>query len=222
MLLPACPRLRRTFTAVGLAGAIGCSWVTAARAEPACNAASLRTEADRAWAWRRNWTLINVALTVGSFAAVPLVQREDRPDWIISGAGSGITALTTFVFPLRVESAADELDALPLTQRARAWPHLWRESAEDEQDRVTWPWHLANIALSAGVGSVIAFGYHHYASGAITAAIGATLGEVQIFTQPTRLTLDGPDARAWLPSFSYAPRSAGAPARFFLTLSGAL
>lgn len=214
--------LRRSWKALCVAGALGCCWSTVARAEPACDAPKLRAEADRAWAWRRNWTLINAALAVGSFAVVPLVQREDRPDWIIGGAGSGVVALTTFVFPLRVESAADELEALAPAERARALPRLWRESAEDEHDRVTWPWHLANIALSAGVGSIIAFGYRHYASGAITGAVGAALGEVQIFTQPTRLTLDCAGARAWLPSFSYAPPSAGAPARFFLTLRGAL
>jgi hypothetical protein len=221
MLLAGYPGLRRSLVGLVVAGTLGC-WSSAACAEPACAAPELRREANRAWAWRRNWTLVNVALTVGSFAVVPLVEREDRPDWIVSGAGSGITALTTFIFPLRVEAAADELESLSPAERTRALPRLWRESAEDEHDRVTWPWHVANFALSAGAGAIIAFGYDHYLSGAITAAAGTALGEVQLWTQPTGLGLECAGERAWLPSFSYAPRSAGAPARFFLTLNGAL
>lgn len=208
---------------IGVLYAVGLwlGWNAAAYAAEPCDAPQLRAEADSAWAWRRNWTLINVGLMAGSFAVVPLVEREARPDWIVSGAGSGITAITTWFWPLRVESAADELDALPESERGKQLPRLWRESAEDEHARVTWPWHVANFALSAGAGAIIAFGYDHYVSGAITTVAGTALGEVQILTQPTRLALDCQPRLALVPAFSYVPGSPNAPGRYFLSLSGA-
>jgi hypothetical protein len=215
-------RAKRQLLGVSFCGGLWLGWNAAAYAAEPCGAPELRAEADRAWAWRRNWTLINVGLTAGSFAVVPLVEREDRPDWIISGAGSGITAITTWFFPLRVESAVEQLDALPASERAKQLPRLWRESAEDEHDRVTWPWHVANVALSAGAGAIIAFGYDHYVSGAVTAAAGTALGEVQILTQPTRLGRDCQPQLALVPAFGFLPASPTAPARYVLTLSGRL
>jgi hypothetical protein len=215
-------RANRHLTGVLFGLGLWLGWNAAAYAAAPCDAPELRTEADRAWTWRRNWTLINAGLMAGSFAVVPLVEREDRPDWIISGAGSGITALTTWFFPLRVESAAAELEALPASERAEQLPRLWHESAEDEHDRVTWPWHVANVALSAGAGAIIAFGYHHYVSGAVTAVAGSALGEVQILTQPTRLDLDCQPRLALVPALRFVPAGPTAPARYVLTLSGSL
>jgi hypothetical protein len=215
-------RTRRRLTAVWFGVGLWLGWNAVAYAAEPCDAPKLRTEADSAWAWRRNWTLINVGLMAGSFAVVPLVEREDRPDWIISGAGSGITAITTWFFPLRVESAADELEALPVSERAKQLPRLWHESAEDEHDRVTWPWHVANVTLSVGAGAIIAFGYDHYVSGAVTAVAGTALGEVQIFTQPTRLDRDCQPRLGLVPAFGFLPASSTAPARYLLTLSGSL
>jgi hypothetical protein len=154
---------------------IACCWllhVAGARAAPTepDQEQQLRAEASRARTWRYAWSGVNAGLTLGAFVALPLDRRESRPDWIVSGAGSGLTLLTTFFLPLRVESAVAELDALPLGQRAARLPRLYRESATDERERVSWPWHVANVGLSALAGGIIAFGYDHYVSGAITAA----------------------------------------------------
>jgi hypothetical protein len=119
--------------------------------------------------------------------AVPLVEAEERPDWIIGGIGSAVNLATTWFMPLRVESADDELSALPPAQRAGQTRRLVLESAEDEQSRITWPWHLLNFGLSAIPGAIIAFGYGHYESGLVTTVAGTVIGSVQIFTQPTGL-----------------------------------
>jgi hypothetical protein len=193
-----------------------------ARAEtPAgCDEATLREQARAAKRWRYWWTGINFGLMAGSFATVPLVDRPSRPDWIVAGVGSGIAVLTTWIWPLRVESAPDELDALPATERPRALARLLRESAEDERDRMRWPWHLANLGLSAAAGGVIAFGYKHYASGAITAGISAALGEVQLFTQPTGLPLGCPVVCRVSPSLAWFSQREGGRA-FVLSAAGA-
>lgn len=214
-------RQRQLLSGLACAAAL---WLSpaVALAEEECAASRLRAEADRAWAWRRNWTLINVGLMAGSFAVMPLVEREARPDWIVSGVGSGVTALATWFWPLRVESAADELEALSPAERRLRLPQLWRESAADEHARVTWPWHVVNFGLSAGAGAIIAFGYDHYLSGAITTVASTALGELQLWTQPTQLSLACRPPVAWVPSLGYVPASAGAPARLFLTLGGPL
>jgi hypothetical protein len=138
---------------------------------------------------------VNAALMIGAIVAVPLVDKEERPDWIVSGAGSAINVATTWFLPLRVEAAEEELDALPASERPRHLPRLVLESAEDEQDRVTWPWHVINFGVSALGGGIIAFGYGHYESGLITTLGGTALGSAQIFTQPTGLPRTCPAAQ---------------------------
>lgn len=209
----------RSLVAVLLASAVVVSARNAAADEP-CEAAALATEAKRARVWRYTWSGVNAGLMVGSFVAVPLVDRESRPDWIVSGVGSGVTLVATWFFPLRVEEAAEELEALPPSERARRARALAIESAADERDRVTWPWHVANLGLSAAAGAVIAFGFEHYLSGALTAGGAAILGEVQLFTQPTSLAESCGLACTMAPAFAFVPAFGGAPSRWSLTLGG--
>lgn len=203
------------------AAALSCTaYAAGARAEPSCcSALELSHEATRARTWRYAWSGVNAAIMAGSFAVVPLVRREDRPDFIVAGIGSGVTVIFTWFWPLRVEGADDELSALTPAERSQRLPRLLQESADDERERVTWPWHLANVALAGATGAVIAFGYDHYASGALTALSGAALGEAQLFTQPLRLTRCQGVCLA-LPRATWSPRAAGAPATWTLALSG--
>lgn len=211
--------MRRLF-AVLVASTLAVSARTA-KAQPACDAAALEREAERARVWRYAWSGINAGLTLGSFVAVPLVDRESRPDWIVSGVGSGITLLATWFFPLRVEDAAEALATLSPAERAKRLPALLRESALDERERVTWPWHVANLGLSAAGGAVIAFGFDHHLSGALTAAGAAILGELQLFTQPTGLAENCGIACGMLPAFAFALPERGAPRAWRLSLGGA-
>ncbi|HEX6277002.1 MAG TPA: hypothetical protein VFZ53_28370 [Polyangiaceae bacterium] len=182
---------------------------------------SLRDEARRARTWRYVWSGVNAGLTVGAFAAVPLVERESRPDWIISGIGSGVTVLATWFLPLRVESASDELDALPPDEKAKQWRRLRRESAEDEQARVTWPWHALNVAFCFGTGAIIAFGYDHYWSGLFTAVSSTALGEAQLFTQPTGLVGAESAGLRLLPRLAFTPGRGASPATWTLSVTSA-
>jgi hypothetical protein len=213
--------MRGAITSLFVSGWLLCA--ARAEAEPRAEGdeQALRGEAHRARVWRYTWSGINAGILAGSFVAAPLVAREDRPDWVVSGVGSGISLLATWFWPLRVESAADELDALPLAERARELPRLLRESAEDERERVTWPWHLANLGLSAAGGAVIAFGYHHYLSGAITTVAATALGEVQLFTQPTGLRDVRTVSLSLVPRLTFTPRVGGAPSAWTVSVAGA-
>jgi len=212
----------RLLVSLALASGVLFQAAAASAAEPAAGEPlSLREEASRARNWRYVWSGVNAGLTVGAFVAVPLVAREDRPDWIISGIGSGVTVLATWFIPLRVESAADELEALPPVERARLWRRLRRESAEDEHARVTWPWHVVNFGLCAGTGAIIAFGYDHYLSGLITTVGGTALGEAQLFTQPTGLPLNEPASWQLRPRLAFTAGRGASPATWTLSVASA-
>jgi hypothetical protein len=182
----------------------------------------IHAEARRARVWRYSWTGVNAVLTVGSFAAVPFVDSESRPDWVVSGVGSAVTTILTFAWPLRVESAEEELAALPLSERRKHLRRLLLESAEDEHDRVTWPWHVASFGLSALGGGIIAFGYDHYESGLITTLASVALGEAQLLTQPTGLPHGCTMACLTLtPRFMALRTTAGQPNGGLVSLAGA-
>jgi hypothetical protein len=207
--------------ALSLAASLVLLWASpTTAAEPRrCDERLLRDEAQRARVWRYSWTGINGALMIGAFVALPLDEKEARPDWIVSGAGSAINVATTWFWPLRVESAEEELDALPASERPRHVRRLILESAEDEQSRITWPWHLANFGVSALGGGIIAFGYGHYESGLLTTLVGTALGSAQIFTQPTGLPSSCDAVRlSWSPQLALlrAPDRSLAGAALFL------
>lgn len=186
-----------------------------------CDEALLRDEAHRARVWRYSWTGINGAITVGSFVIAAIDEAEARPDWVIGGASNAVSTLATWFMPLRVESAEDELDALPPAERGKHVKRLLQESGEDEHDRVTWPWHLASFGLAAIPGGIIAFGYGHYESGLITTLVGTALGEAQLLTQPTRLSGACTSAGfTMVPRFSLLHTPRLQPSGGLLTLSG--
>lgn len=202
--------------------ALLCSSVCAAAEPQVCDEALLRGEAHRARVWRYSWTGINGAIAVGSFVIMPFDEAENRPDWVIGGVSSAISTLATWFMPLRVESAGDELDALPPAERGNHVKHLLQESGEDEHDRVTWPWHLASFGMAAIPGGIIAFGYGHYESGLITTLVGTALGEAQLLTQPTRLSGACSGAGfTMVPSFALLRAPSLQPSGAMLTLSGA-
>jgi hypothetical protein len=152
--------------------------------------AALREQAGRAHTHRYAWTAINGGLAVASFAVLPVLQRASRPDFIVSGAGSVLGAVATFVFPLRVESDEAELDAAERSSpeaRTRQLHALLRADADDERDRLALPWHALNLGVSALAGGIIAFGFHHTLSGVGQGVGSFVLGEAQLFTQPTGL-----------------------------------
>lgn len=150
-----------------------------AQSDDAALTAMLRDQSARAHTHRLAWTTVNGALAVGSFALIPLVDRDSRKDYIVSGVGSVLGTVATVFFPLRVEhhTAASDFAA----------------DAEDERARIAWPWHLANLSVSALAGGIIGFGFHHGWSGVAQGVGSFALGEAQLFTQPTALThLDAP------------------------------
>lgn len=150
----------------------------------------LEREAGRARTWRYGWTGANVVLGVGGFALIPFIPSARRPALVLGGAASVVNAAITWFWPFEVESAADSARGLPAGDAATRQRELdlVSVSAADERARRAWPWHLANLAEALGLGAIVAFGYRQTADAAIGASSSFVLGEVQILTQPARLS----------------------------------
>jgi hypothetical protein len=142
----------------------------------------------RVWSW--GWGIGLGAMTVGSLAAVPLVDDEEEVDWYVGAATSFVGLVPLVVLPLQVMDDADTLAARRRTGERcavllpEAERFLARDAANQEEGRAWWM-HAANLAVNGGAGLLLWLGYDHATSGALTFVVGAGIGEVMIFTQPT-------------------------------------
>ncbi len=152
---------------------------------------SMIAEGARARRWRYAWGFGNEALATGSFAVLPLYEREKRPDVVVGAFGSVFSGALTLLTPLGVEAAARDLQTgakLGPCERLGYDEGLAMRYGEEEAKRTGLAPHLFAIGGSAAMGAFIAIAFHHGVSGLITGATGVLLGEGQILTQPTNLT----------------------------------
>ena len=190
-------RRRACFAACVVAAALTAAAPSPARAECDASAAdrleaAIAREAGRARTWRLVWGYVNDAFAMYSFTALPLVDRPYRIDYAASGVGSVASAALTFGLPLDVEGAARPLyDARALAPCARLEKlrSLRAAYADDERARVTWPWHALNVVLAGAVLALVGGGFGHVVDGLTSAAGTLVVGELQLVTQPTGLTL---------------------------------
>lgn len=111
---------------------------------------------------------------------------------MVGAFGSAFSGALTLLTPLGVEAAARDLQsstALGPCERLGYDEGLALRYGEEEAKRTGLAPHLFAIGGSAAVGAFIAIAFHHGVSGLITAATGVLLGEGQILTQPTNLTV---------------------------------
>jgi hypothetical protein len=152
--------------------------------------ASLRDEAESAFTWRVTWTSINGAVMVASIVGAFVLPRSQRPSSIIGAISAAVGTGFTWFLPLAVEADAEsaaQLDSLPAQQRRARLQQLYTHSAEDEQDRIEWPWHAVSVLAALVPGMIIWLGYGQLGEGALSFATGLVLGELALLTQPTGL-----------------------------------
>jgi hypothetical protein len=166
-------------------------------AEPAADqrisaelSASLREEADSAFTWRVTWTAINGAVAIASVGGVFILPRDQQPSLIVGAISSGLSAALTWLLPLEVESdaeRAEQLASLPPGQRRARLEELYAHSAQDESDRVQWPWHLVSVLTAVVPAAIIWIGWDQPQEATISLLTGLALGELALLTQPTSL-----------------------------------
>jgi hypothetical protein len=142
--------------------------------------------------WKWGW---GVALGVGTVAnLVPLayVPPRRRIDWYTGAVTTVVGIIPLVLAPLdgSPESREQEIGVA-----ARARPDTCALLAEAETRLVRdaqlqaagqrWWVHLGNVLVNAGVGAFLIVGFRHWRAGIFNAAVGASVGEAIILTQPT-------------------------------------
>lgn len=155
--------------------------------------AALNQQASAARTWTTTWTIINTAMLAGQLVIIPFIDPAERVDYYV-GAGYAAVGGLMFGAPLRVitdvrrlEAATHALgstDPCGLLQRAEL---LLDQSTEDEALSSSLIAHAFNVVLNASAILVLGFGFQRWESGLISAGVGIVVGEVAVFTQPTRL-----------------------------------
>jgi hypothetical protein len=145
------------------------------------------SEARRARTWRYTWTGVNGGLAVASFALIPFASKDQRLELWVGGVGSTLSTAMTLFWPLEVESTLGR-NVKPGTpcERLRIEEQLAGTASDDEAGRVTLPWHIVNLGVGGIYTTIIGLGSGRWDSGVIDGLIAFGLGELQLFTQPTR------------------------------------
>jgi hypothetical protein len=136
------------------------------------------------------WFVINGVSAAAPIALVPLVRPDLRRDLIAGAVVSGASAGVTFFWPLKVETYGAWLAGRAPTSTCRDAldvERLARAAAIDEDQRIQWPWHAANAAVSGALGALMAFGFDHKTTGLVTGISSFLAGEAQLLSQPTHL-----------------------------------
>jgi hypothetical protein len=158
-------------------------------------ATQLADEATRARRWAIGWTITYGALTAAQGIPAFFVHDKGlRADLVVGAATSAIGLLGVAVMPPEVLAShatlAHELGDGSLADACAGGLRAdqLRTAAIDDETFATGPvMHAANAVVNIAAGLVLGLAYGRWTSGAITAASGIAVGELQILTQPTGL-----------------------------------
>jgi hypothetical protein len=153
----------------------------------------LASEARRARTWRYAWTGINAGSTVLSLGGIPILPKSETPALAVGAATSVLSGLFTWFWPLDVEEDAESarhLGCLAAQDRDRELLRLRDHSARDEASRFRWPWHVGNFVTALIPGAILWFGFDRHLDGALATVGSFATGEIELLTQPRRLSVD--------------------------------
>jgi hypothetical protein len=172
----------------------------------------MHAEARRARIWLWSWTAGYGALTLGQ--AIPAAITDDRgtrADLIAGAATSAVGLIGVLALPPEVIASSEEIERElsasaggdPRARLARARALLERAAADEAFARSPLM-HAACAVVNLAAGLALGLGYKRWVSGALTAASGIAIGELQILTTPKALLHSKPPAAAPEPSMRAA------------------
>ena len=150
---------------------------------------ALRYGAWKAEIWNWGWPIIYGLLTGGQVLAATLIDDEGRKkDLYVSAVRSGIAGVAAILIPLktprqwrRYRATGDACADVAALERALA------VSAASEARGKSWKKHAAVFGLNLITGLVLWLGFDRpIGQAALTTATGLAVGEIMIFSQPTR------------------------------------
>lgn len=188
-------RLRRTRArSVAAAAALGL-WATAlpqARAaEPrAVSPVALRAvlhsdqRAINTWFW--SWTGFFGGVATAQASVVAASNRGQLTDPALVGAVSSSLGLVGMgLTEVRPDLAQQVQPNNPALEDAALWDQLRLQARREAAGRA-WPNHVLAAAVAVGGGLWLAFGRDRPVEGAVNSAVSLAVGELQLWTQPTR------------------------------------
>jgi hypothetical protein len=157
----------------------------------------LKLEAPSARAWTWGWVAFNgLALGVQSYRGATAGKLADRTDDFVSAGKAAVGLLSGALRPLSATRGDAELRGLPESspserrQKLALAERLLRRNAAEVDRRYSLLPHALNLALNIA-GAAIVQGVSHDAGTAwLSAGIGVAVGELTIWTQPTRAKKD--------------------------------
>jgi hypothetical protein len=177
--------------------------------------ALLEEEQPRARTWKTSWMIAYGVLTLGQ-GTFALLTDDDamRAEYGVGAVKSGLGFGALLVFPFRAAHAASDLRELPARtpaerrRKLREAERLLEESAADEELAAGWPGRVAASLVNLAGAYYLWIEHEEFARGWISLGTGMAVSELQIRTQPTRLTEVSvqrpPAARARLPALSFS------------------
>lgn len=174
-----------------------------ASAEPRARLAFIQGQLSRdgtrariwSWGWGAGFTAVGVAsVTLGIISKVP----GDKVDFLAGGIPAFLPPLVLLVMPLkvmgdsrdldqRVQGLSADADVCPVLADAEQW---FKADAENEHAGMGWFPHVGAVVVNLAVLLIEGLGYGRWLGGAINAAAGMALAELQVWTQPRRLSDD--------------------------------
>jgi len=182
------PVLAAVLLTSGATGALGAE---PRDVSPLALRAALRSDQRAVNTWFWSWTGFFGGVATAQSAVVAASSRSQLVDPATVGA---VSSTLGFVGMGLTEVRPDLAAQLPFDD-AGLWKQL-RLQARREAAGKAWPNHVLAAAVAVGGGLWLAFGRDKPVEGAINTAVSLAVGELQLWTQPTR-ALDA--WRRWRP-----------------------
>jgi hypothetical protein len=172
----------------------------------------IATGARHARAWSLGWGLAYVLASATQLAITPAVDRGTRIDLYVGAASSGFGALVRAVSIPRVIREHRRLRRRPgpepgACESVHALERALARSARWERRGRAVFMSLGAIVYNVGVGLVLGLAFDRPVQGIRQAAIGSTVGQIMLLTQPTTSVkaLDGYGRGRVVPALSTTP-----------------
>jgi hypothetical protein len=142
--------------------------------------------------WSATFAMGYLGLAAAQIAVLTAsTDQGRRADMAIGAVSSLLGVASIVVLPMQVivdrpemeelapRAAAGDCDALARAER------IFASDAGSEDFGTSWLMHVGSMLFNIGIGLVQGLGYGRWESGAISAAIGIAVGELQLLTKPT-------------------------------------
>jgi hypothetical protein len=145
-------------------------------------------EAAELHVWSLVWGTTYAAATIAQVTVIPFVQPPVRVDLTVGAVAAAFGSLTLYLLPLRITTqAASAHEDARNPDRCRALAQVearFFKTANIDRLSGSWIAHASNVAINGVVVLILGVGYGHWPAAAIAGAVGVTIGEVNLLTQP--------------------------------------